>query len=340
MASTTKGLRYGSPDRRPLGSASAHVARLAQDVGSARESHDPALRADPSDGPVWNTIEISLGRRFEPVSIPADLVIRLSHRRAGARTVSDVPYLLRRRPSAAACRARGEPSDGYPVRRGRHAPAGSRWTVAHAGPARGQAAPTQRVPMSCSPSATRAWAASRERAMSKKNRARQRAARGARERQASGTRPHGETLIPMPRHLLRSSRRLDTSATASSTGAGTARLSRRLCSSTGVCGSSTFRVLGTAGFQARCRMVKAICFCVRVAPRTVLAHAAGRRHRPRPLHHPSNFAANRTGVRTPAGHVPGGVPLHYRRWLYDNDPDPMNAWLDQRLTDTVFEPGV
>jgi hypothetical protein len=44
-------------------------------------------------------------------------------------------------------------------------------------------------------------------------------------------------------------------------------------------------------------------------------------------------------MRTPPGHVPGSVPTHFRRWLYENDPDPMNAWLDQRLTDIVLNRG-
>ncbi|MEH1017916.1 hypothetical protein V6U90_33275, partial [Micromonospora sp. CPCC 206060] len=44
-------------------------------------------------------------------------------------------------------------------------------------------------------------------------------------------------------------------------------------------------------------------------------------------------------LRTPRGHVPGEVPTHFRRWLYENDPDPMNGWLDQRLTDIVLNRG-
>jgi hypothetical protein len=35
-------------------------------------------------------------------------------------------------------------------------------------------------------------------------------------------------------------------------------------------------------------------------------------------------------LRTPEGHVPGGVALHHLRWLYEIGRDPMNAWLDQR----------
>lgn len=44
-------------------------------------------------------------------------------------------------------------------------------------------------------------------------------------------------------------------------------------------------------------------------------------------------------LRTPPDEVPLEVPEHYRTWLIENDPDPMNAWLDQRLADIVLNRG-
>ncbi|MFG3710849.1 hypothetical protein [Micromonospora sp. NPDC047730] len=34
------------------------------------------------------------------------------------------------------------------------------------------------------------------------------------------------------------------------------------------------------------------------------------------------------------------IPLKYRKWLYANGYDPLEAWLDQRLTDIVLNRGV
>ncbi|MBO3741530.1 hypothetical protein [Actinoplanes flavus] len=44
-------------------------------------------------------------------------------------------------------------------------------------------------------------------------------------------------------------------------------------------------------------------------------------------------------LRTPNGQVPAELPERYKQWLHATDPDPMNGWLDQRLTDIVLNRG-